>query len=96
MKYRLAENTLERQVALEAFSKTVGALHGRPLQWYAPPRVDGLTKALPTLDRMNAEDFPPGTIGVVTGENARYTAFTQALVTTARPPGTSVLFTATG
>jgi len=45
---------------------------------------------------LNPADFPAGTIGVVTGENARYTAFTQALVTTARPPGTCVLFTATG
>jgi hypothetical protein len=43
---------------------------------------------------LNPADFPAGTIGVVTGENARYTAFSQALMTTARPPGTSVLFTA--
>jgi hypothetical protein len=35
--------------------------------------------------QLNPADFPPGTIGVVTGENPRYTAFTQALLQGSSP-----------
>ena len=45
-----------------------------------------------TYDGLSPVDFPPGTIGIISGDLARWAVFSQALLATQFPPGSHVVW----